>query len=519
MESLLMIDEGKLFILSLIAILYFIKILKFNKLEKKEAKTALFTFITFVISLSLLYYLKTFFNPSHLFNIITILFSISYIFIHKKTDTYKEKQSVFFVLLNIIITYICFISYGDVGFCQHDCRSFFDYKNQGHLGYMGYLFYERRLPPGNPINFWCGFNPPLHYFLSVAFLRINDFLSIPAEAWLKNLQILPCIYTSIFIIYVYKIFNNVGLKKTLLTNVLFIGFAPIIIIFSGSLNNDILSIMLSTIALYYAIKWYETDKLKTLINIAIAIGLAMMTKVSSALIAVVIAVIFLIKVIKNRKDFKRYVWQFTLFAVVALPLGLWFPIRNLVLYNISPTYVQAVPQPPHERMVEANLFERLFTFEKQDIESINVNVEGDSPEYSILITSLKSFIIDENINYNEQKVLNIVVPMLFYVAFWIAILFIINLIYTIINHKKINNMWLYIFMLLFILQIISYISFCLEHPYPFTAHIRYIIPTLLSFGVITGLAADNNKILYHINKVTLLTFTILSILMFTNLIK
>ena len=178
-----------------------------------------------------------------------------------------------------------------------------------------------------------------------------------------------------------------------------------------------------------------------------------------------------------------------------------------------------MPQPPHERMTKANLFQRLFTFEKQDIESINVNVEGDSPEYSILITSLKSFIVDENINYTEQKALNIVVPVLFYVTFWIAILFIINLVYSIINHKKINNMWLYIFILLFIIQVISYISFCLEHPYPFTAHIRYIIPTLLSFGVITGLVSDNNKILYHINRISLLVFTVLSIIMFTNLVK
>lgn len=519
MESALIIDEGKLFILALIAILYFIKILKFNNLEKKEAKSALFTFISFIVSLSLLYYLKNFFNPSHLFNVITILFSISYIVIHKITDTYKDKQGVFFVLLNIITTYICFISYGDVGFCQHDCRSFFDYKNQGHLGYMGYLFFERILPPGNPVDFWCGFNPPLHYFLATAFLRINDFLSIPTELWLKNLQILPCIYTSIFIIYVYRILNKIGLKKSLLTNVLFIGLSPIIIILSGSLNNDILAITLSTMALYYAIEWYETDKLKTLMFIAITIGCAMMTKVSSALIAIVIAVIFLIKVIINRKDIKRYIWSFALFAIVALPLGLWFPIRNLVLYDISPTYVQAVPQPPHERMTKANLFQRLFTFEKQDIESINVNVEGDSPEYSILITSLKSFIVDENINYTEQKALNIVVPVLFYVTFWIAILFIINLVYSIINHKKINNMWLYIFILLFIIQVISYISFCLEHPYPFTAHIRYIIPTLLSFGVITGLVSDNNKILYHINRISLLVFTVLSIIMFTNLVK
>ena len=107
---------------------------------------------------------------------------------------------------------------------------------------------------------------------------------------------------------------------------------------------------------------------------------------------------------------------------------------------------------------------------------------------------------------------------LFYLAIIIAILYIVNFIYVCIQYQKLHNHWILLFMLLFALEVVSYLKFCFDFPFPFTMNFRYMIPTLISFAAITGFACDNNKILFYINTMVITLFAISSIVMFTNLI-
>ena len=62
-----------------------------------------------------------------------------------------------------------------------------------------------------------------------------------------------------------------------------------------------------------------------------------MTKVSGAIMAVPIMYTFIRKIVETYKTEKdkllRLFGKFLLFGVISLPLGLWHPIRNLVLFS------------------------------------------------------------------------------------------------------------------------------------------------------------------------------------------
>lgn len=517
MEEIVIFSEIKVFILAIISTLIFTRILKIKKFSKEKVKGIFLIYILFIISLGILYYLKGIFLPSHLFSCVCIGFSILSVLILKKFKIYEKRFGIFFAFLSIFAVQLGYISYTPFWSRQHDIRDFINYQFGGHFGYIGYIFFNNHLPTGNPINYWCFYNPPLFYIISALFMKIQTLFNFTIDQALENLQILSVLYTTIFVIYVYRILKEVNIKKSIIPLILFVGLSPAIVIMSGSLNNDILSIMLSTMAILYTMKWYKSDSLIDLIKIAITISLAIMTKISAAIIAIAIATVFLIKVIQNRKNIKKYIKYFSIFALISLPIGLWFPIKNLILYDIPITYVQSVDEDNDANISKYSIFERLFLISDGQLNSINVNMSRENAEYNILITTLKSYIVDEQFDYENSSTLKVIIPSIFIFSFVILILFIVNLVYVLKNYKEINNVWILFFLLLFVLEIISYLKFCFDYPFTFTMNFRYIIPTLISYTVITGTACEKNSKLLKINTSVIVIFILLSIFMFTEI--
>lgn len=518
MNDVVLISEKMLTVICVLSVIIYIFILKNKKNTSKQSKASLIIFLLFIVSITALYYLQMIFNPYHVLTVIWVIFSVISIFVLKKLDLYDEKYGTIVSILTVLVVQISYVSYTPYYMRQHDSRDFYNYQNGGHFGYIGYIFSNGKLPVGSPKDFWCFFNPPLFYIISTVFIKIQNLAGLSIDLCFENLQILSVLYTTVFNIYVYRILKEMNVKKSLIFVLLFVGLSPAMIIMSGSLNNDILSIMLATMAIFYTIKWYKSDKLKDLLKIAITISLSIMTKISTALVAVAIAFVFLFKVINNKEQLKKYIKHFTLFAIIALPIGLWFPIKNLVLYDIPITYVQSVDEDNDANISEHNILERFFTFSQEQVHTVNVLMSKENADYNLFISTLKSFIVDEQIEYSSNSILKIVVPAIFYCSIIISFFYIINLIYILKNYKKINNNWILFFLFLFILQIVSYLKFCFDYPFTFTMNFRYIVPTLVSYAVITGIASDDNKKLFYINSSLLSIFSILSILMFTNML-
>lgn len=458
------------------------------------------------------------FTYGHLFIIGIIIFNIIISIILKKKKIYNSKIKIFLSFSTISAIYIGYISYTPFWARQHDSRSFVDYQYGGHFGYIGYIFFNNHLPIASPKDYWCFYNPPLFYIISTIFMKIQTFYGLTIETGLEGLQIISALYTIIFDIYVYRILKELNITRTIKSLLLFVALSPAIVIMSGSLNNDILSIMLSTMAIFYCIKWYKSDSLKDLLKIAFTISFAIMTKISTALIAIAIAFVFLVKVIQNKNDIVKYIKYFSLFALLSLPIGLWFPIKNLIIYNVPLTYVQSVDEDNDANISKYSAFERFFTISDGHLDTINIDMSKENAEYNIFITTLKSFIVDEYIDCSNDDTLKISISLIFYCSILIAILFIINLIYILKNYKEINNKWILFFLLLFILEVASYIKFCFDYPFTFTMNFRYIVPTLISYSAITGIACEKSKKLFLFNSTVIDLFLALSVLIFISLV-
>ena len=75
----------------------------------------------------------------------------------------------------LIFVYAGYILNTNCGTRQHDTRSLI-WENGGHLGYIQYVLENWKLPDVNPTGYWCFSNPPLFYFISAIFVKIQNLL-------------------------------------------------------------------------------------------------------------------------------------------------------------------------------------------------------------------------------------------------------------------------------------------------------------------------------------------------------
>ena len=143
--------------------------------------------------------------------------------------------------------------------------------------------------------------------------------------------------------FTYKIFQRLGLKGWRLTLATFLFcFLPFYAYIPFIYNNDAMSLMFALTSLYFALRYYRSEKLLDLIVAAVAMGLGMMSKINAVLFAVPIAFVFLydlIVKIKHKEGVKKFILQMCVFALIVFPLGLWYPIFQKVVYNEPFGYV------------------------------------------------------------------------------------------------------------------------------------------------------------------------------------
>ena len=88
-------------------------------------------------------------------------------------------------------------------------------------------------------------------------------------------------------------------------------------------------------------------QLKNSLTLAVAIGCCMMAKVSGAMIAPVTAMVFVWKLVVLGRERKWRLLRGILaklaaFGAVCIPLGLWYPVRNLILFGQPLGYVAPI---------------------------------------------------------------------------------------------------------------------------------------------------------------------------------
>ncbi len=422
------------------------------------------------------------------------------------------KRITFFNALVIIIVIgfimrVGYMLYTPYDVRQHDIGVI---GSAGHLDYIYTIFNTGSLPKSNAEQFY---HPPFYYYLSAAVFKVATLFYNNNDFAFNAVRLIPCFASCATMIVSYKIFKNIKLSKpAILLAMTIVCMHPSFIYLGGSINNDMLSIFFITVTILYTIKWYFDQSYKNIIILAVALGLGMMTKLSVVMMAPIIAAVFLYVLIKNRKDRRLgdYVYQILAFGAISVPLGMWYSIRNLILYNQELGYVLKLSKYLNIYCGDYTIAQRFLTIPLQNLASSAFpDVISD---YNVYLYTIKSSLFGEW-SYNELETQ----AKLFAIVNIILILIsLISMIYVFINAKNsINKLAKWFMALIWLVQIGAYIKFNIDYPFGCTMDFRYIVITVITGAGFIGLAYDIIKQKHNYLVKPVLFIMVLTVLLFS----
>ncbi len=316
-------------------------------------------------------------------------------FVYGRFSKDKEKAVPLFIFLNAALLHFFYIAYTPTYVRQHDVIGFGNNKGEGQAALIEYLMNNRHLPDFDPREKWGFFQPLLHHIIAAVMLKINLLRGMNYGAAAESIQILTFIYSMVFILYGFRIFRLLGLKGApLYAAEALTAFHPALTLLSGSVNNDMLSHMFFIMAVFYTLKWYKEDRLPDLLLTALCTGLSMMAKLSGVLIAPAAAFLMLCKLYEGREDkhkILKRIKEYALFAIIVFPLGLFFPVRNMLLFKVPPMFMPEVG----EDLSGYGIFSRLFDIRTLKPYTCMVKYGDSYDEYNYLLTLIKTSLTGE----------------------------------------------------------------------------------------------------------------------------
>lgn len=385
---------------------------------------------------------------------------------------------------------VSYILYTAVWERQHDVIDFG--AGEGHAAYIEYILYNKSLPNFDPREVWAFFQPPLHHAISAAWMWLGIRLKIAERRLYENVQVLPLCYMLIMTLIIYNICKELKMTtKATFVTMLAVSFHPIYILLSGSINNDALALVLSAGAVYAALKWYRKPTFLKIFLLAVLIGLSMMAKLSSALVAPGIGVMMLYRIYTDVKSKKtglvQYILQLALFAVTVVPLGLWWPVRNLVKWGMPVNYIPEVG----DQLVKTDFVSRVLDVRTSTVYPCLL-ANGDAyDEYNVILAMFKTAFFGES-NFSS---LNWKIAPFAYLTFAfgiaVALLGLISAIYVCVNKEigiDIGEKILFAGVLLGLLG--GYFMFALSYSNFSAQDFRYSALAIGILAIFTGLYYD-----------------------------
>lgn len=350
----------------------------------------------------------------------------------------------------------------------------------GHLGYIWHVWAYGTLPQVDPRKMWEFSQPPLYYLMCGYWVKISTLLGVPIMKAAENIQFFSVLCVTITTIYMDKIMMKMHLDATKrLWGVICFSLFPYFTYLAGAVNNDVLLLLLTVMAFYYAIRWYQEPKISLLIVDAVITGLLVMSKSSGALVAPAIATLFIMHFLKDKGCRGKRILQYLLFGVISLPIGLWWNVRNMVRFDMPFLYVNEPSIDSVQYIPEYSIWERFFGMENQlnhlYTELFNTSANVD---YNIIITTFKTLVFTHSSEMMQTKLTYTFGLILF--AFTIVLVLamvIFGLIGVIKGRVELHQKVAWI--VLFISYILFYLKFNFDYPFVHTMHVRYLLPVLV----------------------------------------
>ncbi len=394
---------------------------------------------------------------------------------------------------------LAYIMTTTIGTKQHDAGSV--EKMKGHVGYIAYFVFNGRLPEMDVRNVYQFYHPPLHHITAAIWVKLQMLLGIAQDHAFENVQLLTLFYSCVCLVLAYKIFKALGLRGAGLCGATaIIAFCPTFYILSGSINNDVMSIMFMLGALLNTLYWYKNRSLKRILCIAVCVGCAMMAKLSGWMVAPAIAFIFITAMVqdimaeeKKSAAVKKYAVSFGSFLLVSVPLGMWWGIRNLIKDGVPITYVMQLSKKSGQYVGDIPVATRLFDFnfsQFTDVADAFKFYDCDYNEFNPLVGLMKTSVFDELFTAKNYPSVAVIDKFLFWAAVAAAAVGFVSMIVCFIADKKLGWVNKVFIGLVYATIIISYYSFCITFPQVCTMNIRYAAPLIVIGAFFVGRAAQ-----------------------------
>lgn len=396
---------------------------------------------------------------------------------------------------------------------QHD-MGFFDGNFYGtHDNYILYTLTNWKLIDSDIRELGQFYQPPLHYFLAALAIKVNSLI-FPSQAEnYEVIKIIPLFCSTASGLLIYKMIRYFKISGPgVIFTMCLTMFLPEFLILSASVNNDAVSVFFSFLAFYYALLWYRSPKFRYIMLAGIGIGLSMMGKLSGGLIAIPVALIFLAKFLYQlipsarikeegygRENIRipHIIGQFLAFAAVTFPLGLWFPVRNLIRWGVPVNYVNTFNISSVQDVSGYSLVERILLPAKglpADVPFLVFN--EDIKDYQMFLALSKSALFDEKMFQQSQFFMTTGSLMLLLFEIIAVVSVICLFVFLIVDIRR--GTYRYeacAMMVLFITEMASFISFCLNYKAVCSQNMRYVVPIVipLAYMLARGISALNRR--------------------------
>ncbi len=287
---------------------------------------------------------------------VTVLFLVglvSLVIIYKEYKAQKltTERGVLWTVWMGMLMRVGYVLFFDIWTLQNDGGTFTGFGtpdiNNGHIGYIEYIYKNLHLPTMDPYEYFGYYHPPLHHIIEAIWLWIQRIVFVSEELAFENLQIPTLIYSGLCMVVMLQILKEANIEdKYIVPGMLLFAFHPRMMVLGGSVNNDILALLLLLCTIWRTLAWIRKKTIGNIILIALALGFGMISKLNTAICAFSIAVVFLIELVIAFKDGnlvkrKSIIVQYLIFAVISIPIGMSYIIRNLVLFGEKP----GIPSP------------------------------------------------------------------------------------------------------------------------------------------------------------------------------
>lgn len=389
----------------------------------------------------------------------------------------------------------------------------------GHCAYILHLF-QWNLPSSNEYQFY---HPPLYHFLAALTMHISGCLSGKTNGaeLIEAAKLVSCM-SSIGVLYQVKqlLKENHLLGRAGNIVMLIVACLPNYYLMAGRINNDSLVFFFMVLILRYTIKWYRSPDYKNTIILALGFGLGIMTKVSCGVMAVFTGIVMLIKfggAVKNHA-YVSLLKKFVLFGGISGILGLWYPLRNYILFHQPLNYVAEIPTNNPVYCGDHSLAERFSLF--YDFTGTRTLYNYPIDDYNLLGFFLRSAVFGEF----EFSVTEWVAHWLFVVNGILALAALVAMVYCLIKVKNHRSMMIGL-AFVWVIQVGSFIWFNIGYPFACTMDYRYIPLTTIIGAIFLGICfrhiRQKSGMGYHMlckgMQAIVLLYAAFSITMYTNI--